>query len=82
MIFACNDFLAYDIAIALNAWCFNKDGTLKKGDWAGDINDTNNAMDDLLKSDKFNNGRVPDVSMVENITKTAIAFILVKSAID
>lgn len=50
---------------------FNTDGTLKKGDWAGDINDTNNAMDDLLKSDKFNNGRVPDVSMVENVTKTA-----------
>lgn len=49
---------------------FNADGTLKKGDWAGDINDTNNAMDDLLKSDKFNNGRVPDVSMVENITKS------------
>ena len=28
-------------------------------------------MDDLLKSDKFNNGRVPNVSMVENITKTS-----------
>ena len=23
--FACNDFLAYDIAVAINAWCFNAD---------------------------------------------------------
>jgi homoserine kinase type II len=25
--FACNDFLAYDIAVALNAWCFEPDGS-------------------------------------------------------
>ena len=25
--FACNDFLAYDIAVALNAWCFEADGS-------------------------------------------------------
>jgi homoserine kinase type II len=25
--FACNDFLAYDVSICLNAWCFEKDGT-------------------------------------------------------
>lgn len=25
--FACNDFMAYDVAILLNAWCFEKDGS-------------------------------------------------------
>ena len=24
--FACTDFLAYDVAICLNAWCFEPDG--------------------------------------------------------
>ncbi|MET4632134.1 homoserine kinase [Kaistia defluvii] len=26
--FACNDFLAYDVAVCLNAWCFESDGSL------------------------------------------------------
>ena len=38
---------------------YDENGMLKKGDWAGDVGDTNNAMDDLLKSDKFNNGSCP-----------------------
>ncbi|MDQ0319447.1 homoserine kinase type II [Pararhizobium capsulatum DSM 1112] len=25
--FACNDFLVYDVAVCLNAWCFEKDGS-------------------------------------------------------
>jgi homoserine kinase type II len=25
--FACNDFYAYDIAVCLNAWCFEPDGS-------------------------------------------------------
>ena len=58
---------------------YNADGTLKKGDWAGDVNDTNNAMDDLLSSDKFNNGRVPDVTMVENVVKTSDGDIIIRN---
>ncbi len=30
--FACYDFLAYDLAIGLNAWCFNPDGTVFDGE--------------------------------------------------
>jgi len=52
---------------------------LMRGDWAGDIDDTNNAMDDLLKSDKFNNGRIPDVSMVENVVKTFDGDIIIRN---
>jgi hypothetical protein len=58
---------------------YNDDGTLKRGDWAGDINDTNNAMDDLLNSDKFNNGRVPDVSMVDNVTRTSEGDVIIRN---
>ena len=46
-----------------------KGDKLLTGDWAGSKGDTNNAMDDLLSSDKFNNGRVPDVSMISNVNK-------------
>ena len=27
--FACNDVLAYDLAVCLNAWCFEKDGVVQ-----------------------------------------------------
>ena len=43
---------------------------LKLDDLFGRPGDTNNAMDDLLSSDKFNNGDVPDVSMISNVNKT------------
>ena len=28
--FSCNDFLSYDIALTINAWCFNNNGTINK----------------------------------------------------
>ena len=28
--FACNDMLAYDVAICLNAWCFETDAQLQR----------------------------------------------------
>lgn len=28
--FACNDFYAYDVAVCLNAWCFEKDGAFNR----------------------------------------------------
>jgi hypothetical protein len=50
---------------------FEEDGRLKIDELFGRKGDTNNAMDDLLSSDKFNNGRVPDVRMVSNVNKTS-----------
>ena len=52
-------------------------GNLMSGDWSGSVSDTNNAMDDLLSSDTFNNGRVPDVSMVTNVTKTTAGDVVI-----
>ena len=49
---------------------YDEQGRLKLDDLFGRPGDTNNAMDDLLSSDKFNNGRLPDVSMVSNVNKT------------
>lgn len=56
---------------------FEEDGRLKIDELFGSKGDTNNAMDDLLSSDKFNNGRVPDVSMVSNVNKTATGDIVI-----
>lgn len=50
---------------------YDEQGRLKLDDLFGRKGDTNNAMDDLLSSDKFNNGRVPDVRMVSNVNKTS-----------
>lgn len=50
---------------------YNEDGSIKVGDWAGDLTDNTNAMDDLLASEQFNNGRMPDVRMADNVIKTA-----------
>ena len=33
--FACNDMLAYDVAICLNAWCFETDGVAQRHQGAG-----------------------------------------------
>ena len=33
--FACNDFFAYDVAICLNAWCFEPDNVLQRHQGAG-----------------------------------------------
>ena len=33
--FACNDMLAYDVAICLNAWCFEPDGVAQRHQGAG-----------------------------------------------
>lgn len=65
-----------------NSWvksAYDNDGNLLTGDWAGTKADTNNAMDDLLSSDKFNNGRVPDVSMVNNVNKTVEGDIVIRN---
>jgi hypothetical protein len=58
---------------------YDNDGNLLTGDWAGTKDDTNNAMDDLLSSEKFNNGRVPDVSMVNNVNKTVEGDIVIRN---
>ena len=31
--YACNDALAYDLAVTLNDWCFEADGTLNPARW-------------------------------------------------
>ena len=46
---------------------YNDDGTLRTGDWAGDLTGTENALDNLLSSEDFNNGRVPDIRVPNNI---------------
>lgn len=56
---------------------YDDNGNLLTGDWAGTKADTNNAMDELLSSEKFNNGRVPDVSMVNNVNKTVEGDIII-----
>jgi hypothetical protein len=58
---------------------YDESGHLLSGDWAGDVGDTNNAMDDLLKSEDFNNGRMPDVHMVENVTSTVEGGIIIRN---
>jgi len=52
-------------------------GNLMSGDWSGSVSDTNNAMDDLLSSDKFNNGRVPDVHIVSNVNKSVTGDVVI-----
>ncbi len=42
-------------------------GGMTDNNWSGEVGDTTNAMDDLLNSESFNNGRVPDISMKDNI---------------
>ena len=49
---------------------YDENGFLNTGDWAGDVGDSNNAMDDLLSSENFSNGRIPDIRMVENVAVT------------
>ena len=56
---------------------YDDDGRLKIDELFGSKGDTNNAMDDLLSSDTFNNGRVPDVSMVTNVTKTTAGDVVI-----
>lgn len=42
---------------------YDEDGNLMTGDWA----DQPNAMDALLNSDNFRNGRVPDAGVISNV---------------
>ena len=46
---------------------YDENGQLLTGDWAGSIGDTGNAIDNLLSSDNFRNGRVPDIGVISNV---------------
>ena len=60
------------------AWvksAYDDAGNLKADDWSS--SGTGNVMDELLSSEKFNNGRVPDVNMMSNVTKTETGEVII-----